>query len=110
METVKNVLSRWGKKVGEKAKAAEALSRDTWQHCKYHKYLDDFSYKEFDFLFVDSFLNTFLLLKQRVLFDKMSLGKLAVICKMMDLFLTSIACLMLFLIKRRCWCHQPNSS
>ncbi|KAG6474425.1 GEM-like protein 1 [Zingiber officinale] len=34
METVKNVLSRWGKKVGEKAKAAESFSRDTWQHLK----------------------------------------------------------------------------
>ncbi|CAL9102611.1 unnamed protein product [Musa textilis] len=31
-ETVKNVLKRWGKKVGESAKKAEDFSRNTWQH------------------------------------------------------------------------------
>ncbi|XP_065022752.1 GLABRA2 expression modulator-like isoform X4 [Musa acuminata AAA Group] len=32
LETVKNVLSSWGKKVRETAKKAEDLSRNTWQH------------------------------------------------------------------------------
>ncbi|RZS12386.1 hypothetical protein BHM03_00043826, partial [Ensete ventricosum] len=34
LETVKNVLSSWGKKVRETAKKAEDLSRNTWQHLK----------------------------------------------------------------------------
>ncbi|CAL9182136.1 GLABRA2 expression modulator-like [Musa acuminata AAA Group] len=34
METVKNVFSMWGKKVGKTAKKAEDLSRNTWQHLK----------------------------------------------------------------------------
>ncbi|CAL9136406.1 unnamed protein product [Musa textilis] len=34
LETVKNVLSSWGKKVKETAKKAEDLSRNTWQHLK----------------------------------------------------------------------------
>ncbi|XP_072982429.1 GEM-like protein 1 [Typha latifolia] len=34
METVKGVLSKWGKKVGEATKRAEDLSRNTWQHLK----------------------------------------------------------------------------
>jgi len=32
-ETVKNALSRWGRKVGEATRKAEDLSRNTWQHC-----------------------------------------------------------------------------
>ncbi|KAG6494577.1 hypothetical protein ZIOFF_042337 [Zingiber officinale] len=31
-ETVKTVLKRWGKKLGESAKKAEDLSKNTWQH------------------------------------------------------------------------------
>ncbi|KAJ3676943.1 hypothetical protein LUZ60_002667 [Juncus effusus] len=34
METVKGVLSRWGKKVGVATKKAEDFSRNTWQHLK----------------------------------------------------------------------------
>ncbi|XP_064981670.1 GLABRA2 expression modulator isoform X2 [Musa acuminata AAA Group] len=34
VETVKNMLSSWGKKVRETAKKAEDLSRNTWQHLK----------------------------------------------------------------------------
>ncbi|TVU09878.1 hypothetical protein EJB05_43376 [Eragrostis curvula] len=33
-ETVKNALSRWGRKVGEATKKAEDLSRNTWQHLR----------------------------------------------------------------------------
>lgn len=34
MESVKGVLGRWGKKVGEATKKAEDLAGNTWQHCK----------------------------------------------------------------------------
>lgn len=34
METVKNVLGRWGKKVGEATKMAEDLAGNVWQHLK----------------------------------------------------------------------------
>ncbi|KAJ6843353.1 GEM-like protein 1 [Iris pallida] len=34
VETVKNVLGRWGKKVGETTKKAEDLGRNVWQHLK----------------------------------------------------------------------------
>ncbi|MCD7463191.1 hypothetical protein HAX54_050138 [Datura stramonium] len=34
METVKGVLGRWGKKVGEATKKAEDLAGNTWQHLK----------------------------------------------------------------------------
>ncbi|XP_078156929.1 GEM-like protein 1 [Carex rostrata] len=34
METVKGVLSKWGKKVGQAAKKTEVLSKSTWQHLK----------------------------------------------------------------------------
>ncbi|XP_073103880.1 GLABRA2 expression modulator-like, partial [Elaeis guineensis] len=34
METVRNALGRWGKKMGEAAKRAEDLSKNTWQHLK----------------------------------------------------------------------------
>ncbi|RWW25628.1 hypothetical protein GW17_00010018 [Ensete ventricosum] len=37
-ETVKNVLKRWGKKVGETAKKAEDFSINTWQHREYCKF------------------------------------------------------------------------
>ncbi|XP_066394466.1 GLABRA2 expression modulator-like isoform X1 [Miscanthus floridulus] len=33
-ETVKNALSRWGRKVGEATRKAEDLSRNTWQHLR----------------------------------------------------------------------------
>lgn len=35
MESVKGVLGRWGKKVGEATKKAEDLAGNTWQHCKF---------------------------------------------------------------------------
>ncbi|XP_042486783.1 GEM-like protein 1 [Macadamia integrifolia] len=35
METVRNVLGRWGKKVGETTKRAEDLAGNMWQHCKF---------------------------------------------------------------------------
>ncbi|WOL19972.1 hypothetical protein Cni_G28774 [Canna indica] len=34
METMKDMFGRWRKKVGETAKVAEDLSRNTWQHLK----------------------------------------------------------------------------
>ncbi|XP_038990411.1 GEM-like protein 1, partial [Phoenix dactylifera] len=34
METVRNVFPSWGKKIGEAAKRAEDLSKNTWQHLK----------------------------------------------------------------------------
>ncbi|KAJ4745174.1 GRAM domain family protein [Rhynchospora pubera] len=34
METVKGVLSKWGKKVGQAAKKTEVFSKNTWQHLK----------------------------------------------------------------------------
>ncbi|XP_014523986.1 GLABRA2 expression modulator [Vigna radiata var. radiata] len=34
MVTVRNVLGRWGKKVGEATKKAESLAGNTWQHLK----------------------------------------------------------------------------
>ncbi|KAG5574574.1 hypothetical protein H5410_054708 [Solanum commersonii] len=34
MENVKDVLGRWGKKVGEATKKAEDIAGNTWQHCK----------------------------------------------------------------------------
>lgn len=33
-DTVKSALKRWGKKLGESAKKAEDLSKNTWQHCE----------------------------------------------------------------------------
>lgn len=35
MENVKDVLGRWGKKVGEATRKAEDLAENTWQHCKF---------------------------------------------------------------------------
>ena len=37
MDSVRNVLGRWGKKVGEATKKAEDLAGNTWQHCKLKK-------------------------------------------------------------------------
>ncbi|OAY66904.1 GLABRA2 expression modulator [Ananas comosus] len=34
MDTVKNVLARWGKKIGDAAKKTEDLSKNTWQHLR----------------------------------------------------------------------------
>ncbi|XP_028769362.1 GLABRA2 expression modulator [Neltuma alba] len=34
LDTVRNVLGRWGKKVGEATKKAETLAGNTWQHLK----------------------------------------------------------------------------
>lgn len=35
MDSVRNVLGSWGKKVGEATKKAEDLAGNTWQHCKF---------------------------------------------------------------------------
>jgi len=35
MVTVRNVLGRWGRKVGEATRKAESLAGNTWQHCKF---------------------------------------------------------------------------
>ena len=35
IETVKDVLGRWGKKMGEAAKKTEDLAGNVWQHCEY---------------------------------------------------------------------------
>lgn len=34
VSSVRNVLGRWGKSVGETTKEAEDLARNTWQHCE----------------------------------------------------------------------------
>lgn len=36
MDTVRNVLGNWGRKVGEATKKAETLAGNTWQHCKFY--------------------------------------------------------------------------
>jgi hypothetical protein len=36
--TVRNVLGRWGRKVGEATKKAETLAGNTWQHCTFSVY------------------------------------------------------------------------
>jgi hypothetical protein len=35
MDTVKDVLWRWGKNVKEASVVTQDLSKNTWQHCKY---------------------------------------------------------------------------
>lgn len=35
MNSVKNVLGKWGKKVGEATRQAEDLAGNTWQHCEF---------------------------------------------------------------------------
>lgn len=35
VDTVRNVLGRWGRKVGEATRKAETLAGNTWQHCKF---------------------------------------------------------------------------
>lgn len=35
VESVRGVLGRWGKKVGEATKKAEVLAGNTWQHCEF---------------------------------------------------------------------------
>lgn len=37
--TVRNVLGRWGRRVGEATKKAETLAGNTWQHCTFSVYL-----------------------------------------------------------------------
>lgn len=39
MGSVKDVLGRWGKKVGEATRKAEDLAGNTWQHCKHFPFL-----------------------------------------------------------------------
>ena len=34
MDTVKDVLGKWGKKAAEASKKAGDLAGNTWQHCK----------------------------------------------------------------------------
>lgn len=42
MENVKDVLGRWGKKVGEATRKAEDLAGNTWQHRKLFLYFNLF--------------------------------------------------------------------
>lgn len=35
MSTVKDVLGRWGRLVGQATKKAEVLAGNTWQHCEF---------------------------------------------------------------------------
>lgn len=44
MDTVRNVLGRWGKKVGEATKKAEDLAGNTWQHREFFYLFFIFSY------------------------------------------------------------------
>lgn len=37
--TVRNVLGRWSRKVGEATKKAETLAGNTWQHCTFSVHL-----------------------------------------------------------------------
>lgn len=38
MDTVRDVLGKFGKKVSESAKKTEVLAGDVWQHCKFSFY------------------------------------------------------------------------
>lgn len=42
--TVRNVLGRWSKKVGEATRKAETLAGNTWQHCMFSVLLLSFVY------------------------------------------------------------------
>jgi hypothetical protein len=37
-DTVRNVLGRWGKKVGETTRKVEDLTGNTWQHRKFLRF------------------------------------------------------------------------
>lgn len=39
MNSVRDVLGRWGRKVGEASKKAEDLAGNTWQHCEFSLFL-----------------------------------------------------------------------
>lgn len=36
VDSVKDVLGRWGKKVGDATKKAEGFAGDVWQHCEFN--------------------------------------------------------------------------
>lgn len=38
MGSVKDVLGKWGKKVGEATRKAEDLAGNTWQHCEHFSF------------------------------------------------------------------------
>lgn len=42
MGSVKDVLGRWGKKMGEATRKAEDFAGNTWQHCKHSPLLEFF--------------------------------------------------------------------
>lgn len=42
IETVKDVLGRWGRKMGEAAKKTEDLAGNVWQHCEYYQFFSVF--------------------------------------------------------------------
>lgn len=44
MESVKEVLGKWGKKLGETAKKTEDLAGNFWQHCEFRD-SDEFFFK-----------------------------------------------------------------
>lgn len=44
--TVRNVLGRWGKKVGEATRKAEDLAGNTWQHRKFFRFFQIRCYKD----------------------------------------------------------------
>jgi hypothetical protein len=46
VDTVRNVLGRWGKKVGETTRKAEDLAGNTWQHCKFFRFYQIRCYKD----------------------------------------------------------------
>lgn len=40
MDSVKDVLGKWGKKAAEATKKAEDLAGNMWQHCEYYSLCD----------------------------------------------------------------------
>lgn len=54
MNSVRDVLGRWGRKVGEASKKAEDLAGNTWQHCEFSLFLFLFLLDFFScFVFID---------------------------------------------------------
>lgn len=52
MDSVKDVLGKWGKKAAEATKKAEDLAGNMWQHCEYY-----FTSNPDVLLMVDDFFN-----------------------------------------------------
>lgn len=52
--TVRNVLGRWSRKVGDATRKAESLAGNTWQHCTFSVFCFFFSHSFVVVLFLSS--------------------------------------------------------